>query len=163
GNAGEDQLKLYESRYCTFAVPDDWEAEPPFAFRERGEGQDRLAVQVLERSLAEIPSAITYAREQKPILADLYEGFELLQKGPHRIEGPGEGYFLLFRFLDEDGYLSQGKAIYLTCGPLVLQLFLTGPDGPNRERDRLFEAIGRTFSFRQVDFMVGAKPAPLIS
>ena len=156
-------MKRYESRYCTFAVPDDWEAEPPFAFRERGEGQDRLTVQVLERSLAEMPSASAYAREQKPILAELYEGFDLLQEGPHRPEGSGEGYFLSFRFLNEDGYPSQGKTIYLTCGPLVFQLVLTGLDGSNRERDRLFEAIGKTFSFRQVDFLDGAKSTPLTS
>lgn len=156
-------MNRYESRICTFAVPGDWVAEPPFAFREPGEEGDRMGAQILERTLAEMPSAATYAREQKPILAELYEGFELLQEGPQRIEGPGEGYAIFFRYVDEEENPARGKMIFLTCGPQVCQFFLSGPDGDDPERDRLFEAIGKTFAFRGAESLAGAKAGGLTS
>lgn len=156
-------MKRYESSICTFAVPGDWEAEPPFAFREPGEEGDRMGVQILERTLADMPSAATYAREQKPILAELYESFELLQEGPQRMEGPGEGYAIFFRYVDEEENPARGKMIFFTCGPLVCQLFLSGPDGDDPERDRLFESIAKTFAFRGAESLAGAKAGGLTS
>lgn len=156
-------MKRYESRYCTFAVPDDWETEPPFAFRERGEEGNRMGAQILERSLADMPSAAEYAKKQKPILAEIYEGFELLLEGPQRIEGPGEGYSISFRYVDEEENPSRGRMIFFTCGPLVCQLFLSGPDGDDSERDRLFEAIGKTFAFRGADALASARAGGLTS
>jgi hypothetical protein len=122
-----------------------------------------MGAQILERFLAEMPSAAPYAREQKPILAELYEGFELLQEGPQRIEGPGEGYSIAFRYVDEEENPSRGRMTFFTCGPLVCQLFLSGPDGDDPERDRLFEAIGKTFEFRGGEFLAGAKAGDLTS
>jgi len=156
-------LNRYESRTCTFVAPSDWLAEPPYAFREKGEEGNRLGVQILERCLADMPAAASYARDQKPILAELYEGFELLQEGPQRLEGPGEGYAITFRFIDEDENPSRGKMIFFTCGPLVCQLFLSGPDGDDPERDRLFEAIAKTFAFRGAESLAGAKAGGLTS
>lgn len=156
-------MNRYESRICTFVVPSDWVAEPPFAFRERGEEGNRMGAQILERTLANMPSAADYAREQKPILAELFESFELLQEGPQRIEGPGEGYSIFFRYVDEEENPARGKMIFFTCGPQVCQFFLSGPDGEDPERDRLFESIGKTFAFRGVDSLAEAKAGGLTS
>jgi hypothetical protein len=156
-------LKHYASRTCTFAVPDEWVAEPPFAFREPGEEGDRMGAQILERSLADMPSAASYARDQKPILGELYDGFELLQEGPQRLEGSGEGYAVTFKYLDEEEYPSRGRMTVFTCGPLVCQLVLSGPDGVDPERDRLFESIARTFSFRDAEVFAEAKAGGMTS
>jgi hypothetical protein len=156
-------LNRYESRICTFVVPGDWVVEPPYAFREPGEEGDRMGAQILERTLAEMPSAAAFAREQKPILAELYESFELLQEGAQRLEGPGEGYSLSFRYIDEEENPSRGKMIFFTCGPLVCQLFISGPEGEDRERDRLFESIAKTFAFQGAESLAGAKAGGLTS
>jgi hypothetical protein len=156
-------LKRYESRYCTFAVPDDWEATPPFVFVGQGETGERWTAQVLERCLVEALPVATHLRQQKEILPDLYEGFELLFEGPHRPEGVGEAFTLTFRFLDEEENDSRAQAFHLILGPLACQLVLAGPDRPDRERDRLFAAIAKTFVFRQVEFLLKAQPAALTS
>jgi hypothetical protein len=122
-----------------------------------------MGVQILERLFPEMPSAAPYASEQKPILAELYEGFELLQEGPQRIKGPGEGYWIAFRYVDEEENPSRGRMMFFTCGPLVCQLFLSGPNGDDPERDRLFEAIGKSFEFRGGEFLAGAKAGGLTS
>jgi hypothetical protein len=122
-----------------------------------------MGAQILERCLANAPSAESYAREQKVVLAGFYAGFELVEEGPQKLEGIGEGYFLSFRFLDEEKSACRGKTFYFTCGPLISQLLLTGQAEPDPQRDHLFDAIGKTFSFRQIDFLLGAKAGGLTS
>lgn len=121
-----------------------------------------MSAQILERCVAEMPSAAAYALEQRPILAALYQGFEPLQEGLKRSEGQ-EGYSISFRYIAEEAAPSRGRMIFFTCGPLVCQLFISGPDGDDPERDRLFEAIGRTFAFRGADALAGAKAGGLIT
>ncbi|HEX4963771.1 MAG TPA: hypothetical protein VF173_23290 [Thermoanaerobaculia bacterium] len=156
-------MKRYESRYCTFAVPDDWEAEPPFAFVRKADEEGRWTAQVLERCLVQVLPAAAHLKQQKESLPYLYEGFELLAEGPHRPEGPGEGFVLTFRFLDEEENESRAQAFYLILGPLACQLVLASPDRPDRERDRLFAAIAKTFVFRQVEFLAKTQSVALTS
>jgi hypothetical protein len=156
-------LKRYESRYCIFAVPDDWKAEPPFSFVGKDAIGGRWTAQILERCLSEKLPASAHLAQQKEILPALYEEFELLAEGSHRPEGAGEGFTLTFRFLDEEENNSLAQAFHLIMGPLACQLVLSGPDRPDRERDRLFAAIAKTFVFRQVEFLAKAQSVALTS
>lgn len=156
-------MKRFESRTCTFAVPDDWEPLPPFGFAGPGEEEDRLEAQALERWLPSPVSAAAHAKRQLELLPGMYEEMALVQEGAHTSGGPGEGHFLFFRFENEEGDRALAKVIYLAHGPLVCELTLTGLDGPDRERDRLFEAIGKTFTLKDVDFLDKVSPAPLLS
>jgi hypothetical protein len=156
-------LKVYESSYCTFAVPDDWEAKPPFAFVGKDGTGTLWTAQVLERCLVAALPAASHLQQQKTILPRLYRGFELLAEGPHRPEGAGEGFALTFRFLDAEENESEARAFFIVLGPLMCQLVLAGPDRPDKDRERLFTAIARTFAFRQVDFLAKAQTAPLTS
>jgi hypothetical protein len=156
-------LKRYESRYCTFAVPDDWEATPPFIFVGQDDSGGRWTAQVLERCLLEALPATDHLRQQKEILPDLYDGFELLSEAPYRSDGIGEGFTLTFRFFDEEENDSLGQAFHLILGPVACELVLAGPDWPDRERERLFAAIAKTFSLRQVEFLAKAQSIALTS
>ena len=156
-------MNRYESRYYTFVVPGDWEPLAPFGFAGPGDEDDRMTAQAMERWLKESPSAADYARRQVDLLPALYDRFELLSEGPHRSDGPGDGHFLAFRFRSEEGDRSLGKVIYLVQGPLVCDLTLTALDEPDPDRDRLFEAIGKTFSLRGVDHLARLEKGPLLS
>lgn len=156
-------MKRYESRYCTFAVPDDWVAGPPFAFVGKDAAGSRLTAQVLERCLVKALPAATQLQQQKEILPRIYADFELVSEGPFRPEETGEGFTLSFRFLDDEENESQGQAFHLILGSLFCQLVLACPDRPDRERDRLFAAIAKTFAFQQVEFLGKVSPAALTS
>ena len=156
-------MNRYESRYCTFVVPNDWVPLAPFGFAGPGDEDDRMTAQAMERWLEESPPAADYARRQAELLPALYDRFEILREGPYRSDGPGDGHFLAFRFRSEEGDRSLGKVIYLVQGPLVCDLTLTGLDGPDPDRDRLFEAIGKTFSLRGVDHLARLEKGPLLS
>lgn len=138
-------------------------AEPPFVFVNKDEKEGRWTAQVLERCLVESLPAATHLQQQKAILPELYEGFELLAEGPHRPDGVGEGFTLTFRFLDEEENESLAQFFHLSLGPLACQLVLAGPDRPDRERDRLFAAIAKTFGLRQVEFLAKKQPMVLTS
>lgn len=144
-------------------VPNDWVPLAPFGFAGPGAEDDRMTAQAMERWLKESPPAADYARRQAELLPALYDRFELLREGPHRSDGPGDGHFLSFRFRSEESDRSLGKVIYLVQGPLVCDLTLTALDGPDPDRDRLFEAIGRTFSLRGVDHLARLEKGPLLS
>jgi len=156
-------LKRYESRYCTFAVPEDWVAEPPFAFTGKDATGGRWTAQVLERCLLQVLPVATHLRQQAEMLPHLYERFELVSEGPFHPEGTGEGFTLTFRFIDEEESEARAQAFYLALGPLICQLVLAGPDRHNPDQDRLFAAIAKTFAFRQVEFLGKAYSAALTS
>jgi hypothetical protein len=155
-------LKRYESRYCTFAVPDAWAASPPFGYAEPGEDVGRMSAQALERWLAEPVAAAAYAGKHKQILPALRPGYELVTEGKHATAGPGDAYALTYRFRDEEGDPALARTILLAHGPLLCELTLAGPDGENRERDRLFGAIAATFTLRGMEFMSKLKDGPLL-
>ncbi len=102
-------------------------------------------------------------QQQKAVLPELYEGFELLVEGAHPPEGVGEGFTLTFRFLDEDENESRAQSFHIILGNLICQLVLAGPGRADRERDRLFAAISKTFRFVKVEFLANAGSTALAS
>lgn len=135
-------------------MPDDWEPLAPFGFAGPGDEEDRMTAQAMERWLREPTPAADHAKQQLQLLPAMYDEFSLVQNG---------GSFLLFRFRNEEGDRALGKVIYLTLGPLVCDLTLLALDGPDKERDRLFEAIGKTFELRNVEFLAKVEKRPLLT
>jgi hypothetical protein len=82
--------------------------------------------------------------------------FELVDEGDFRVEGAGEAHRLRYRYFSDDGDMTFETKVIATQGPLVCELTLTGLDGPDEERDKLFDAIIKTFSLHDMDFL--AKP-----
>jgi hypothetical protein len=156
-------LNLYESRYCTFAAPNDWVTLPPFGFAGPGDEEDRFTAQAMERFLTEPTTAGAYAQKQIEVLPALYAEMALVAEGPQPVAGAGDGYFLLLGFRNEEGDRALARVVYLTLGPLVCELTLIGLDGTDRERDRLFEAIGKTFALHDVEFLTKVDTRPLLA
>lgn len=147
-------MKRYESRYCTFGVPDDWEPQPPFGFAAPGEEEDRMSAQAIERWLDRPVAAKAWAKKQIKVLPHLVDGFELLAEGSHDLGGsPGEGYFLAYRMLDEDAEPIIAKKVCLTQGPLLADLTVCRPEaGEPRDAD-LVEGITGTWKFQGTSFL----------
>jgi hypothetical protein len=107
-------------------------------------------------------SAESYAKRQKELLSAMYDEAELIQEGGHKSNGPGDGYFLSFRFRNDTDEMLLAKAIYLTWGPIAGELLLLSPEEAGRDRDRSFSAIERSFSFRPMDFLAKEAGGPLL-
>ena len=152
-------MNRYESDYCSYQVPSEWEAEPPFGFSEPGGAEGRMAVQLLEVWLAKPRTAVEYADQQKEALPHLLQEFELVDEGPYQVEGGRDGQFLRYRYYSDDGDTTIETRIVTTQGPLLCEMTLTGLDGPNEERDRLFDAIAKTLALHNTEFL--SKPEPI--
>ena len=121
-----------------------------------------MAVQIREQSLESALTAEAYARKQKEILPAIYDELDFLQEGSHKASGPGDGYFLGFRFRSDTDEMLMAKAIYLSSGPIVAELLLRGPAADSREKDRWFGAIEKSFSLQSMDFLAKAVRGPLL-
>ncbi|HVR06581.1 MAG TPA: hypothetical protein VMW75_00915, partial [Thermoanaerobaculia bacterium] len=177
----------YESRYCTFAVPDNWVPQPPFGYAEPGDDEGRLSAQALERWLPKATTAAAHAARLKELLPALYSAFELVGEGrfpaaaapsPGAVtarggwtskaaaaaagnpaaesgrEG-GEGRFLTFKYRNGDHEAAIARVIYLLRGPLACELTLSGSvaASPERDRERLWDGIAKTFSLRGLELL----------
>ena len=96
-------MNRYESDYCSYQVPSEWEPEPPFGFSEPGGAEGRKMVQLLEVWLASPRSAEEYAAQQKEALPHLLQEFELVDEGPYQVEGARDGRYLRYRYISDDG------------------------------------------------------------
>jgi hypothetical protein len=184
-------MKRYESRYCTFGVPDDWVPQPPSGYAEPGDDEGRQSAQAVERWLREAPTAAAHAKWQQELLPALYPSFELVGEGrfppasaqltagggpvrggwTSRGTGGGtagagaagsereavDGSFLSFRYRNGDHEPTVARVIYLLRGPLACELTLaagiTASPERERERERLWDAIAKTFTLRGVEFL----------
>lgn len=121
-----------------------------------------MAVRITEQPLERAVTAEAYAKHQKQLLPSIYDELELLQEGSHKSSGPGDGYFLGFRFRSDTDEMLFAKAIYLTSGPVVGELLLLGPEDSSREKDRCFGAIEKSFSLQAMDFLAKETRGPLL-
>jgi hypothetical protein len=157
-------LKRYESSFCTFGVPDDWEPQPPFGFMEPGGDEDATSAQVMERWLEAPVAPAAYAAAQKEVLPHLLDGLEWQGEGPHPLEGPGQAHFLDYRFVTEDGDPALQRTIYVTHGPFLAELSLFRlVELTNAEKEKLLQAVGRTFALRGMGFLERAEPLSLFA
>lgn len=158
-------MQRYDSRFCTFAVPDDWQPQPPFGYVEPGEEEELMAAQAYEQWLETAQSASQLATEERENLPHLFDGFELLGDGPLRTQaGQGEGHALEYRYLNEDQEGVLVKKIFLTQGPLSVRFELTrSVDGDDEKRARLAEQIASTLSLRDTDFLSRHQPLVLLT
>lgn len=146
-------MKRYESRACTYSVPDDWVPEPPFGFAGPGDEDSSISVQVLERWLDRPITAAAYAARDKEALAAVFPGFALLSEGEARPTGPSEGWQLEFRRDNDDGKPVLERHLYLLLGPLLCELQMVGPVSGPSPTERVFGSIGQTLALTGVDFL----------
>ncbi len=85
-----------------------------------------------------------------------------MDEGPFQVEGARDGQFLRYRYFSDDGDTTIETRIVTTQGPLLCEMTLTGLDGPNEERDRLFEAIAKTLALHNTQFLSKAEPITLL-
>ncbi len=157
-------MKRYESSYCTFGVPDDWEPQPPFGFAAPGEEEDRMSAQALERWLDQPTAASAWAEKEKEILPHLLDGFELLEEGALPLRhSTGDAYFLSYRMTNEDAEPIVAKKIYLTQGPLLVDFTLSRPEPEEPGSARLLEGIASTLKLQGVGFMERYRPFVLFA
>lgn len=155
-------MKRYESNYCTFGVPDDWESEPPFGFAEPGEEEDRMVVQAVERWLETPTSAAAFAEQEKEALPHITDGFELLDESAHAPrQGGGDGYRVAYRWTNEDDEPILSQKVYLTQGPFLVELMLSRPDDGDRRKAELIEGIANTLALQGMGFMERHQPLVL--
>ncbi len=153
-------MKRYESRYCTFGVPDDWEPQPPFGFAEASEEEDRMSAQAMERWLEQPVEAQTWAEKEKEILPNVLDDFELLGEGRHELRrGTGDAHFLAYRRSNDDDEPIWTKKIYLTQGPLLVDFTVSRPeeDAPP-DGGELLERIAGTLRLQGVRFLERYQP-----
>lgn len=93
-----------------------------------------------------MPSATAHAQQQKEVLAELFDTFEVLEEGPHSDSGNAEGFFISFRFKDENENSILGRSTCLICGPVACHLLITRLDQPDQGRDRICDSIARTLT-----------------
>ena len=152
-------MKRYESRYCSYDVPDDWEPQPPYGYAEPTDAEYSMSVQALERWLDQPMAPIDYAEGEKEVLPHLLDRFELLDEGVHTLErGLGEAYFLSYNSVNEDNEPIVAKKIYLTRGPYFVEMELSRPGEDDPPRADLMERIARTLTLRHVSFMDRYEP-----
>jgi hypothetical protein len=146
-------LNRYESRYCSYHAPSEWEPEPPFGYSEPGGAEGRSQVQLLEIWLSDPQSAAEYANKQKEVLPHLLQEFELVDEGGYQTSGPGDAHFLRYRHFSDDGDTTIETKIIVAQGPLLCEMTLNRHDEPDEERDRILDAIGRTLTLQNTDFL----------
>lgn len=159
-------MKRYESRFCTFGVPDSWEPQPPFGFVEPGDLEELHSAQALELWQETAITAEAYATEEKETLPHLLEGFEIQGEGPAvRPRGElGQAYFLSYRYLNEDREPVLVRKTYLTHGPLSVQLEVSRPEEEDTpKKAELTEQISTTLALRDAAFLGSHRPLSLFA
>ena len=152
-------MKRYESRHCTFGVPDEWEPQAPYGFTEPDKEGEGMSAQAIERWLDQPTPATELAAAEKEVLPHLLDGYELLAEGPHPVaSGPGDACFIAYRSLDEDHEPLTTRKIYLTFGTFAVELTLSRPAEDAPRSDGLLEQIGKTLALRNAEFMSRLEP-----
>jgi hypothetical protein len=144
-------LNRYESSYCAFEVPSTWESDSPFSFTYRIEGQGCWSASIKENWLA-ASSGAEFVRLQGDWLRSQEEEIVVLEERSHPVNGPGQGRFFALRLIDDEGESVKIWLIYLSLGPLVCELELSGPLQLESETDRAFSLIANSFSLRNTGF-----------
>lgn len=156
-------MNRYESDYCSYQAPSEWVPDPPFGFCEPGGAEGRMRVQLIETWLATPRSAADHAGLQKEALPHLLQEFELVDEGSYQPSGPGDGHFLRYRYFSDEGDTTIETRIILTRGPLLCELTLTRLGEGDEESARILNAIGRTLTLQNTDFLEKTQSLPLMS
>lgn len=122
-------MKRYESRYCSFEVPDDWIPAPPFGFTDSEHEEDCSSIQVFERWGDQPSDAIRCVEEDKNQLAYLERGFELIDSGHYsQLDiSPQASQFLLYSFITGIGAEKIAKKIFWSKGIFLLEVLIVWP------------------------------------
>lgn len=144
-------MKRFESRYCAWEAPSDWEPEPPAGCSEPGGAEGRMRVQVVESWLPEPASAHEKATRHLESLPHLLHKFEMIDEGP--AEGDGDRYRLRYRYLSDVGDMTLETRLVVVHGPLACEMTMSRVDEDDDERQRILEAIGQSLELERVEFL----------